>query len=172
MSGGGLPVKWDAAKGYGTTPGTKLVGFDLQRFQLRILYAEGINGLSSFEQRYIVDAKIRPLLETTLGGKVAVDFYHPAVSEAPINIRSVVLENWGQLEPADDTGLWVQPITLLKFSKPKVAIGKPKASKNSASKQPTAQDAADKDIAALTETLNKVAEGKTDIGFLEALGVS
>lgn len=159
VDGGGRPFKWDVQKAYGSDgPATALTGAAEQRFTMRLRFFDGVGGLSSVEQRELYFSKIVPLLEKTTNGKQAVDFYHPSVSDPPIGIRSVVCEEFGRLTEETD-GVWAVAVKLLKYSKPKPKVGKPKSSAKGkkSGDAPPVKDALDKQIEALTKQFKELA---------------
>lgn len=162
VTGFGRPAKWDIRKGSGTAgAATVFTGEDPTKGKLRIVFFEGTDqrgNVNSFEQRLMFFDELCPILEKSYTGKTALDFYHPACSDPPYNVTTVVIENIGQLERVDDTGLYAVTIDLLRYTKPKPAAGKPKAQAKK-NQQPTAEDAADKEIQALLKQFKELADG-------------
>jgi hypothetical protein len=153
ISAGARVLKWDAAKGYGTSGATtKFVGADLSKFTLKISFYDRVFGLSSFEQRLKWFDEIVPILKTAESGKTAIEFYHPAVSDDPINVRAVVPEKIHQL--VQEGELWTVRVDFVQYVKAKPAAGKPAASakKNQA---PTAADKAEAEFVKAANDFNK-----------------
>ena len=143
------PRKWDVRAGYGTSGATTVfTGTDIKEFSIEIEMWDP-------DQVDYWNDTIVPILEDSRKGKTALDFYAPACSEPPINIRSIVVTDPTQLTVEDD-GTITTSIKVMKYAKPKPAVGKPASSKKSTD-QPTAQDAQDKEIAALTAQLKDLA---------------
>lgn len=128
ISGGARNLQYDKGKGYGTSGATtKFVGADLTEFDLKIIFVDGVFGLSAVEQRAQYEAEILPQYKACEDGKTALYFYHPAVSEPPINVTAVVPKKIGQYEREGD--VWVVKTTFTNFSPPKPAAGTPKGAK-------------------------------------------
>lgn len=147
LDGGSRVLGWDEAKGYGTSGAAiKFTGAKLTKFTLRLSFYEGVRGLSGYEQRFEYFETFVPLLQKCESGKLALSFYHPAVSEPPQNVTVIVPEELGALKQTGD-GLWYVDLKLTEFRAPKPAVGTPK---QTATKKKTAKDAADLDIDALS----------------------
>ncbi|MEZ4230894.1 MAG: hypothetical protein R3B89_17095 [Polyangiaceae bacterium] len=160
VSGGKYSLGWDAKKGTAKSgASTVFTGKDLSECTLTIRFADGAQGLSASDQVSQFVDQIVPILQKSENGKTAVDFYHPSVSEPPIELTSVVVKTIGQIETQDD-GLKTVTVELIQFKKPRAAkVGKPAGSESKAeTNQPTAADAADFQI------LDLVQQGK-DEGF-------
>jgi hypothetical protein len=140
-------IKWDDAKGAGTSGATsKFVGDELSEFDLTLQFVDGVRGETAFEQRYRYQEQIVPRLELAALGKQACDFYYPSVSEPPVNVRACVPTEIGAIEFAGD--FWQVVISFKQYRKPKPASGTPSGTKKT--KAPTAKDAQDLEIEALT----------------------
>ncbi len=154
-SADGLKLKWDEKKGYGTSGQTStFTGRDISKFTLKLTFAEGVNGQSSFAQRVAFFDEIIPLLEAGFEGKQAIDFYHCAVSEPPFNIRAVDIEHIHPLKRDHESGIWSISIDFRRFARPKPGLGTPKGAKQKNSKK--AVDEADLEIANLNATLKSL----------------
>lgn len=156
ISGGEVVWNWDAKAGTGKSGATTIfTGQDLTEITVTLTFADGIRGLTAIEQRREFFTVIVPILEKTSDGKTALDFYHPAVSEPPINLTAVVCKTIGQLE-VEDNGLSRISFKLLKYVKPKPKpVGKPAGAKTSADKS-SAKDDVDKEIEELTKQLKEL----------------
>lgn len=152
---GGRQLKWDKKAGYGTAGATtKLTGIEPSTFTMKVTFYEGINGLTSAQQRAAWESDILPQLVEAESGKKAIQFYHPAVSEPPCSIHAVVPEDVGTYEQ-DGDGAWSVTVKFLEFKKPKPAAGTPKAAKPK--NAPAALDENEKRIADLTKQLKELA---------------
>ena len=129
VSGAERVVKWDERDGKGADgASTFFEGAQLTKFTLTLSFADGVNGETIDEQIDRYQTFIVPVLEQGTSGKTALDFYYPSISEAPINVRSVVPDAIGQLAQ-DANGAWSVAIKLIQYVKPKaVKSGKPKNS--------------------------------------------
>ncbi len=149
VTGAALVRSWDVRKGYGTSGATTVyTGDQPAKFSLKLTFwlADQVDAYND---------QIVPLLEAApKGAKKALDFYHPAASERPQNIRAVVVEDVGQLVQSGD-GLWTVEIKLLQYRAPKAAIGKPAGAAGNKATTP-APSAADNMIAKLTDQLKKL----------------
>lgn len=167
LDGGGRVLGWDEAKGYGTSGAAKkFTGAKLTVFTLRLSFWEGVRGLSGYEQRFEYLEEFVPLLQKCETGKVALPFYHPAVSEPPQNVTVIVPEEIGRLQQTD-AGLWFVDLKLSDFRAPKPAVGTPKKSGGAA--KATAKDEADKQIDDLSSKLKKLGTGE-DLSWSEVFG--
>ncbi len=145
IEGEGLKLKWDDAKGTGTSGATsKFVGRDISKFTMKVTFVEGYFGMTEFEQRLKWSEVIIPLMSTAFEGKTALDFYHPAVSEPPIDIRSVDIEHIRPMRKDSDTGFWSVSVDFKRYARPKPGLGTPSGSSKKKNKK--AKDAADVEI--------------------------
>ncbi|MEZ4375506.1 MAG: hypothetical protein R3B07_32140 [Polyangiaceae bacterium] len=160
VSGGAASYNWDAKAGTGKSGATTVfTGDDLTEITVRLEFADGIRGLSAKEQRREWFDVIVPILQRSADGKTAIEFYHPAVSEPPINLTAVVTKKIGQLQIEENGLTWVE-FTLLKYVKPKPKpAGKPAGAKANAYGPPTAQEQHDAEIEKLTGYVNEAAAG-------------
>lgn len=151
VSGGAYVLGWDAKKGTAKSgASTVFTGRELSECTLKITFADGAQGLSAEDQINQWDEQIVPILTQSENGKTAVDFYHPSVSEPPIELTSVVVKEIGQIQVQGD-GLRTVEVKLLKYVKPKPApAGKPSGSASKSPGAPTAKDAMDQQIEDLT----------------------
>lgn len=149
--GGGDPRKIDEKAGYGQDGSAPVyVGRTLSKFTLKLTMwtSEAIN--------YYVDTLLPAISPPpTAKNTNALDFFHAYVSNPPHNITSVLIEDIGQMVQTEP-GVWVAEIKLMRFVKPKPAVGKPSASKSSPKKK-TAKDDADLEIEALTAQVKSLA---------------
>ncbi len=145
VTGGHAPRKIDVRKGYGLTgASTVFTGIDIDGFQVRLSFVTQAE-IDDYDTNFV------PLLAAPPSGTnpKALDFYHPLVSDPPIGVRSVLVQDVSQLTRVGDDGLWIVDIKLMPFVKTKPALAKPTASTGApAAAKP--QDAADKIIADLT----------------------
>src|SRR5690606_10736930 len=126
-----------------TGASTIYTGKDLSDCVLKIVFADGAQGLSASDQISQFLDQIVPILQTSENGKTAIDFYHPSVSEPPINLISVVVKSISQLDVQPD-GLKSVTVELIQYRKPKAAaVGKPSGSAAKSPEPPTAKDAQD-----------------------------
>lgn len=160
VRGGKAIYKWDAQAGTGKSGATTIfTGEDLSELTVRLEFADGVRGLSAKEQRAEWFNVVVPILEKSADGKTAIDFYHPAVSEPPVNFTAVVTKEIGQLEVEENGLTWVE-FTLLKYVKPKPKpAGKPAGAKKN-TEQPTAQDDAKEAAAAIMDEVNDSASAE------------
>lgn len=153
--GAALKIKWDKKPATGTSGATtKLTGEEVNEFTLTVKFWPGVNGQSGFEQRFKWENEILPLLKEAKKGKSAISFYHPAVSDEPMNVQAVVPEEIGVYEQ-DDAGVWSVSVKLIEFRPPKPATGSPKGAKKKPGDTPL--DENEKKIAALTKQLKELA---------------
>jgi hypothetical protein len=146
--GAGSPRKWDKQQGYGVSGATlAFTGDDLSEFDVVIDLWE-----DSHWREWGAFAKVlasRPKGRFSPEG--AFTIVHPVLNRTPISISSVVVLDAGGFEQ-NDTGLWTTRIKFSAYRKPRVALGKPNAAiPGVAGKTATAQDAADRQIAALLD---------------------
>ncbi len=154
LSQGGRVLKWDAKPGLGQSGATtKLTGIEAGEFEMTIEFWDGVLGTSAAEQRTHWETQCLPLLKEAESGKFAIEFYHPAVSEPPMNVRSVVPKKIGMYEQDKQTGVWKVTCSMLAYGKPKPASGTPKASKAAL---PAPLDPNEKKIAQLTQQLKEL----------------
>lgn len=149
--GGGDPRKIDEKTGYGQDGSAPVyVGRTLSKFTLKLTFwtAEALD----YYHEVLLPAISPP---PTAKNTNALDFFHAYVSNPPHNITSVLVEDIGQLIQTDP-GVWVAEIKLMRFVKPKPAVGKPGASKSTPKKK-TAKDDADLEIEALTAQVKSLA---------------
>lgn len=157
ISQGGRVLKWDKKPGFGVNGATtKLTGIEAGEFEMRVDFYDGVLGMTAAEQRTMWEEQILPKLQEAESGKVAIEFYHPAASEAPSFIRAVVPEKVGWLEQDKSDGHWFVVCKFSTFNKPKPATGTPKKAKKADSDQPL--DANQKKIDQLTDELKKLNE--------------
>lgn len=144
ISNGAKVLNWDERKGYGTSGAASVfTGDKLARFVMRIEFYDGVRGLSSSDARLVWEQELLPVLEAASDGKTAIDFYHPSVSEKPVDVRAAVPEEIGQLTQEGD--LWTVEVKFLQFRKPQPKIGKPTGSTASKGAE-TAKDQTDREI--------------------------
>lgn len=159
IKGASKVLGWDKRKGQGTSgASTVYTGDELTEFSMRLELYPGVRGLDLRTQLDVIDQELLPVLAAASSGKSAVDFYHPAVADPPVDVRAVVPVDLGQLEQEGD--LWTWTVKFLQFKKPKPAIGKPSASKSkggTSKDQTTAKDAIDEEIEALTKQVKNAA---------------
>jgi hypothetical protein len=143
--GAGSPRRWDTPPGYGLEGsfsvylGDKLPAFDVI---IDIWKKEQWAEWNVFAKAVLGKPKSR--------FAPGLDIKHPLVNRAPLNIKSVIVEDVTQFEQ-DETGLWTCRIKLVEWRKAKPALSKPIATiPNAAAPVPTAQDKADAQIQALT----------------------
>lgn len=150
ISGASRLLKWDVAEGTGTSDGpTKLKGGRRAPFKMRLHFLDGVRGESGADQRYRWQTEFLPILKQAETGKVAIEFYHPAVSADPIGVTAVVPSEIGQLVQ-DSDGSWSVTVEFTPFVKPKPASGKPsQATKKN--QQPSAADQAEKELQGATK---------------------
>ncbi len=113
--------KWDIRRGYGLSGAISVyTGLDIEQFILRLKMWESA-------QIDYYSRKVVPLLEAPERGKApaAIKFFHPSVSDPPINIRAVGVVEVSQLEQVED-GLFQVEIVLIPYTgPPKPAVVKP-----------------------------------------------
>lgn len=150
ITGGDYELGWDAKQGTGKADATTIAtGKKLSECTLRLTFADGAQGLTAEDQLLWYTQQLVPLLMESEQAKKSLDFYHPQVSEPPININSVVVKKITPVQTSEDGLRWVE-ISLLQYRKPKAAqVGKPSGSKSKAAPnaEPTAMDAQDIQIA-------------------------
>lgn len=149
VRGAGTPRKWDKRAGYGIT-GAYLVftGDDLASFEIDIIIWD--------EEHWTEWLAFAPVLEKPKAGQrpKAIGIMHPLVNRPPWRITSVVVDDVLQFEPDADGEIWICTIKVTPFKGPAPALSKPTAAIPGASAPvPTAQDAADKKIQALTQEM-------------------
>ncbi len=143
VAGGKSPRKIDIRKGNGLTGATTVfTGVDISTFTCRLSFWDA-DQIDWYNQVFA------PLLAAPPSGKnpKALDFFYPSISDPPINVRAVLVNNVGQLTQVGD-GLWVVDIEFCPFHPPKPALAKPAAAAKKDAPQP--QDATDKLIESLT----------------------
>ncbi len=151
VTNGASPRKIDVRKGNGLSGATTVfTGIDIKAFNVRLTF---------WDQAQIewYGSIFAPLLALPPSGKSpkSLDFYHPLVSEPPINIRAVLVENVTQLLQTGD-GIWTVDISLMPFRPPKPALAKPAAAAKKDAPKP--QDANDKLIERLTKQVDELAK--------------
>lgn len=144
--GGHSPRKWDIWRGFGLSGATAVfAGIDIDKFTMHlVLWNE-----AEFD---LYNTNLVPILEVPPRGKrpKALDFYHPALSDPPINIRSVGVVDVTAAKRIDDLGLWGVDIFLIPYTTPKPAIAKPIASND---KRPEPEDEYDRTLLRLQEQI-------------------
>lgn len=151
--GAGSPRDWDIRKGYGLSGASCVfTGANLAKFDIIIdLWTEAhFADWARFAAKYLA----KPVVPGTR--PLAYDIVHPLLNAQPLAIKSIVFEDITQFE-VDDEGLWTCRIKCLEFKAPRPILQKPLAALPAAAKPvPTAQDAADKEIAAKLEAIKKL----------------
>jgi hypothetical protein len=155
ISQGGKVLKWDSKPGFGQDGATiKLTGIEPGEFDMKLIFYHVQDGVPGWDSRNLYLTQILPELESTADGKKAVDFYHPLVSEPPMNVTAVTVKKFGVLEQ-DGDGTWSVTHKLMRWYPPKKAGGAP----NGAKKKDKKEDVLDenqKRIEELTKELKEV----------------
>ena len=140
--------KWQINSGWGVDGGNTIwVGVEPAEIKLRI---EMWDPLQYEAWKIVAKAIFVPTAKT---GQLALDIKHPILNDPPLNITAVQVVEVQAMQQ-DDQGGWSTEITLVEFKRPKPAIGQPKAAIPTATNPPpTAQDAQDVKIAALSAQL-------------------
>lgn len=121
------PREWDERKGYGWSGSFPIfLGIRLSRFDMGFeMYTDA---------DWALWENMRPMLAKPPAGKrpTALDIVHPVLQQ--LDIKSIVVTDVKQLEIDENTGVVTQPIEVLTFRRPKIALSKPEGS---ADKPPT-----------------------------------
>jgi hypothetical protein len=155
---GGRVLKWDKKPGFGSAGATtKLTGIDPGEFQMRLEFFDGFQGITAAEARTFWEETMLPVLKKAEDGKQAIEFYHPAVSGAPMFCTQVVPQKVGIYEQ-DGNGTWSVTVSFLQYGKPKPAVGAPKGAAKKSPPQPQVLDENEKRIQDLTKQLKTLAD--------------
>lgn len=140
----GMPRKWQKMPGYGQSGGATLFVGDGEAKEFDILVTLWLD-----EHWAQWDSFAKAVLEPRPIGPLAkfLGIQHPLINRSPWNITKVGIVDVSGFED-DEYGLWTCAITVLPFTAPKPALGKPIAAIPAAAKVlPTAKDALDTAIA-------------------------
>lgn len=147
------PREWDIRQGYGLSGATVVPKGDaLSRFSVLFEFWDEtqIALWYSFASKYFDKAaRLVP------GSRVpkALGIEHPILSAPPHRITEVVVEDVSGLEQ-DEEGKWSTEVFFLQYRKPKPALSPPDASIPATTPAtPTAEDAADREMAEKLKTL-------------------
>jgi hypothetical protein len=124
VAGAGNPRAWDEKKAAGSSGATLTYqGDGLAKFKVKIQLWEPAH----FDEWETFKALLVPPTKDCR----ALDIYHPRLEQLPIPVRSVVVDDPGSPEPADDTGLWTVEIAFREYRAPKPATSTTSGSKSS-----------------------------------------
>lgn len=137
VEGGHSPRKWDVWRGFGLSgAATVFMGIDIDKFTIHLI-------MWTAEQFDDYNANLVPILATPPRGTrpKALDFYHPSVSEPPLNVRAVGVVDITQPKMIGDGELWGVDIMLIPYMPPKPHVAKPIAADD---KRPEPEDEYDR----------------------------
>lgn len=121
VRGANVPRNWDIRAGYGLTGATVVyMGDGLAKFDVDIfvwLNPSHFAAWRVFAKRALtVPAGVRP---------TSLSIQHPALNDAPLTIRQVVVEDVTQWEQSPEGGLWARTIKFLQYRAPKPVLVRP-----------------------------------------------
>jgi hypothetical protein len=122
VKGAGSPRKWDVRDGYGLSGAVVVfMGQGLSAFDVDIF---------CWEPEHFLAWKLFATLTLTnppIGARpTSMAIQHPALNDAPLSIKQVVVTNVTQWEQdPEGTGLWCRTISFLEYRKPRPALVKP-----------------------------------------------
>jgi hypothetical protein len=154
VAGAGSPRKWDIRAGYAISGATVVYGGkDLSKFSVTIYMAEDDDLDDWFDFATMLGK------ETKSRAGQAFDIVHPFLITAPLNIKSVCVEDISQLTQ-DPTGLWKATIKFIEYRRPKIILAKPdSATPDVPAASPVATDKADLQTQALMAQINAAKNG-------------
>lgn len=149
------PRNWNIQQGYGLSGATTIyAGTAAVKFKIVVKMWRSLDFVQWELLARLHLAKPPPFIKP-----LALGVSHPQLTTPPHNISEIVIEDV-EGPTQDDDGLWIATIHCLEWKKPLPALGKPLAAIPAANvAAPTAQDAADKEIAAKVATLKGLAGG-------------
>lgn len=151
VEGGHSPRKWDVWRGFGLSGATTVfTGIDIDKFTIHLALWNAAEYDAYFRD-------LVPLLEIPPRGKrpKALSFYHPSVSEPPLNFHSVGVVDVTQPRRVDDLGLWGVDIFLIPHTTAKPAIAKPIAADDG---KPKAEDEYDRILLQQQEQIRELSK--------------
>lgn len=162
FSGAALKRKYDTRAGYGTSGATDVyAGDDVSEFQCVLTFNDWDHGQRDEWLDFARQVFVKPpnTKGTTQPKAQRLEYWE--VNDPPVSITAVNVVEVGQPDTSDDTGLVRVTIKFKQYRPPKSGLGKPTGVNVPGKKnQPTAQDAADQQIAALVQQLKtEVAKG-------------
>lgn len=160
IEGANRAVEWEKKKAKGSSGATVTAqGREPAEPTMKVfLWRDHDAQINHFDLWY---STVLPLLKGALEGKTAIDIYHPALADN--DIKSVVVQEIGQLLPEDETGLYSVSVKLLEYSPPKKSGGTPGKSKYTPY-VPTEEDQAYEDyLQDLADYQNKIQDDAEDV---------
>jgi hypothetical protein len=124
VAGASNPRTWDEKKATGSSGATLTYqGDGLAKFGVK---------LSLWLPEHFAEwDTFKTLLVPPTKDSRALDIWHPRLEQLPVPVTSVVVEECGSPEPADDTGLWSVEIKFKEYRAPKPATSTTSGSKSS-----------------------------------------
>lgn len=153
------PRGWDERQGYGKSGATLVPkGNPLAEGTLHFEFWDesDLPLWYAFADKYFsADVRFVPGSQTPR----ALSIYHPLLAAPPLKYGEFVVLDCTQLEQDEETGLWFADVKLKQYRKPVAVPQAPAAAIPAAQQpQPTAQDAADRQIEELMKQLQELAQ--------------
>lgn len=159
------PRAWDIRKGYGLSGATVVpAGDELATFSVLFEFFDaggsGVQKTADMLQAWYVyaskyfDKSVRLVPGSNVPKALGID--HPILAAPPHRVAEAVVKDVSQLEQ-DELGGWSTEVFFLQYRKPKPALAAPNAAIPAAAKPaPTAEDEADREMAAKLATLKSL----------------